>query len=126
MPHGGAHGYITAQLKPTSIPADEPAAKALLNDIRKDSLDPENAKYPTKPGGGPAPKLTISLMEDTETHKQGKRKSGTELFVFVEFNPTPPGYQVAHEHIHDLEAEINKNSNVAAGLGNHFCCYSDA
>lgn len=115
-----AHGYSRNFLK--REPKSQPEADAILDDIWA-RLQVTNATFPGTP-----PKLSLSLMEDTPSHKKGKpgsRNPGKELFLFVAFNPVPPGYDVAHDHIHDLDATINSNSNVAQGLGNHFCCYSD-
>ena len=123
-----AHGYIVEQLK--EAPKDQKGAKTVLASIKAD-LDAANTKFPSKakkhgfPSEKP-PRLEISLMEDTPKHKGSSRVPGKQVIVFVSFNPVPPGHEVAHEHIHDLEATCNSNSNVAQGLGNHWCCYSDA
>jgi hypothetical protein len=124
-----AHGYGTGVLK--QAPANQADADRVLREISA-ALQTENnkfpakykAKYPSKQPE-PAPKLELSLMEDTPRHKQNTQYPGKDLILFVSFNPVPRGYDVAHEHVHDLAATIDSNSNVAAGLGNHFCCYID-
>ena len=130
LPRGDdhAHGYLTAQLK--EAPKDKKGVDAVLASIKAD-LDTQNATFPAKakkygfPSEKP-PRLEISLMEDTAKHKGSSRSPGKQVIVFVSFNPVPPGHEVAHGHIEDLGETCNSNSHVAEGLGNHWCCYSDA
>lgn len=118
-PHLGiAHGYATGMLR--QAPRDAADAKRVLDDIWAD-LQAKNNGWPDHRAY-----MELSLMEVTASHKGKDRPPGREVFLFASFpDQLPPGDAVAHTRIHDLADTINSNSHVAAGLGNHWCCYSD-